>query len=118
MATDNPIKKFKKNLDIFMVTWIEFTVKQYRCIKLREKQLNMFFKTLPMPFGLPPETTDGQMKKIMLQMGIRCDDGYVYFNELLYRCMRRKYGSFKLNRRMQIIELKTQYKIYQITLSQ
>jgi hypothetical protein len=37
MATDNPIKKFKKNLDIFMVTWIEFTVKQYRCIKLREK---------------------------------------------------------------------------------
>ena len=67
----------------------------------------MFFKTLPMPFGLPPETTDGQMKMIMLQMGIRCDDGYVYFNELLYRCMRRKYGSFKLNRRMQIIELKT-----------
>lgn len=75
-----------------------------------------FFKALPMPFGLPPETTDDQMKKIMLKMGIRSDDGYIYFNELLYRCMRRMYGSFKLNRKMQIIELKTQYKIYNITL--
>jgi hypothetical protein len=30
--------------------------------------------------------------------------------------MRRQYGNFKLNKRMQIIELKTQYKIYQLTL--
>lgn len=26
MAEDNPIKKFSKNLEIFMKTWIEFTV--------------------------------------------------------------------------------------------
>lgn len=71
-----------------------------------------------MPFGLPPETSDDQLKKIMLKMGVRCDDGYVYFNELLYRCMRRQYGSFKLNKRMQIEELKTQFKIYNITLKQ
>ena len=71
-----------------------------------------------MPFGLPPETTEDQMRKVMLKMGIRCDDGYVYFNELLYRCMRRKYGDFRLNRKLQIIELKTQYRIYNITLKQ
>jgi len=76
-------------MEVFMKTWIEFTVQKYRCIKLREKQLNSFFKALPPPFGLPAETTDDQMKKVMLKMGIRCDDGYVYFNELLYRCMRR-----------------------------
>jgi hypothetical protein len=50
-------------------------------------------------------------------MGIRCDDGFIYFNELLYRCMRRAYGNFKLNKRMQIIELKTQYKIMGKTLA-
>jgi hypothetical protein len=52
----------------------------------------------------------------MLRMGIRCDDGYIYFNELLYRCMRRQYGSFRLNKRMQINELKIQYAIYMIKL--
>jgi hypothetical protein len=43
----------------------------------------------------------------MLKMGVRSVDGYVYFNELLYRCMRRLYGSFRLNKQMYIIELKT-----------
>ena len=99
-----------------MVTWIFFTQTRYRCLKLREKKLNDFFREMPMPLGLPFDTTDDQMKKVMLKMGIRCDDGYVYFNELLYRCMRRQYGNFRLNRKMQILELKTQYRIYQITI--
>ena len=117
MNEDNPISKFKSNLDVFMKTWVDHTATKSRCIKLREKHLNKFFKDLPMPIGLPEETTEEQMKKIMLKMGIKCDDGYVYFNELLYRCMRRRYGSFKLNKRMQIHELKTQYKIYMLKLS-
>lgn len=116
MSEDNPIIKFKKNLDLFMETWVEFTAKRYRCVKIREKSLNDFFKKLPPPIGLPDDTSDAELKKVMLKMGIRCDDGYIYFNELLYRCMRRQYGNFKLNKRMQIVELKTQYKIYQITL--
>jgi len=37
VSDDNPIKKFSRNLDIFMKTWILFTVQKYRCIKLREK---------------------------------------------------------------------------------
>jgi len=45
-------------------------------------------------------TTEDEIKKRMLKMGIRCDDGYIYFNELLYRCMRSKYCNFKLNRKM------------------
>lgn len=100
MDKDSPIKKFKKNLEIFMHTWVDFTATKFRCIKLREKQLNNFFRKLPMPIGLPADTTDDQMKKIMLKMGIKCDDGYIYFNELLYRCMRRRYGSFALNKKM------------------
>jgi len=52
----------------------------------------------------------------MLKMGIRTEDGWIFFNELLYRCMRRVYGNFKLNKRMQIIELKTLFRISIITL--
>ena len=48
-------------------------------------------------------------------MGIKSDQGYIYFNELLYRCMRRKYGNMKINRKMQIFELRTQYRIYIMT---
>lgn len=59
----------------------------------------------------------GELKKQMLKMAIKSDNGYVYFNELLYRCMRRKYGNMKINKKMQIFELKTQYRIYLITLS-
>jgi len=38
MATDNPITKFKKNLEVFMATWVDFTATKSRCIKLREKK--------------------------------------------------------------------------------
>jgi hypothetical protein len=58
MATDNPITKFKKNLEVFMATWVDFTATKSRCIKLREKRLIDFFKKLPMPIGLPADTTD------------------------------------------------------------
>jgi hypothetical protein len=53
MSKDNPISKFKRNLDVFMVTWVEFTATRSRCIRLREKRLNDFFRKLPLPIGLP-----------------------------------------------------------------
>lgn len=39
-------------------------------------------------------------------MGIRNENGFIYFNELLYRAMRRKYGNFKVNKNMQVTELR------------
>ena len=95
-----PITKYGRNRDKFLLLWVEFTATKSRCLRLREKKLYEFFRRLPTPIGLPPETDDAQIKKIMLKMGIKCDDGYIYFNELLYRCMRRLYGNFKLNRKM------------------
>jgi len=49
-------------------------------------------------------------------MGIKVDEGWIYFNELLYRCMKRVYCDFKLNKRMQLLELNTQFKIFVLTL--
>ena len=60
---------------------------------------------------------DGELKKQLLKMAIKSDNGYIYFNELLYRCMRRKYGNMKINKKMQIFELRTQYGIYLMTLA-
>lgn len=50
-------------------------------------------------------------------MAIKSDNGYIFFNEILYRCMKRKYGNMKINKKMQIFELRTQYSIYLMTRS-
>lgn len=40
------------------------------------------------------------VKKILLKCGIKADNGFIYFNQLLYNCMKRKYGNFPSGRRM------------------
>lgn len=115
MSEDNPIEKFKKTFEVFIVQWMQMTMK-YRGIKMREKQLFDFFRKLKPPLGLPEEATDNTIKKIVLKMGIRSDGGFIYFNEMLYRCMRRQFGNFKLGKRLQIAELLCQFKVYLLTL--
>jgi hypothetical protein len=80
-----------------------------------------FFLSLAGPMGMKPSSTthymtDPEVKKQILKMGIRSDDGWIFFNELLYRCMRRVYSNFKLNKRMQITELRTLFKISLISM--
>jgi len=88
-------------------------------MKIKENQLTSFFRSL----GEDNESLgfredlfdDGELKKQMLKMAIKSDQGYIFFNEMLYRCMRRKYGNMKINKKMQIFELRTQYSIYLMT---
>jgi hypothetical protein len=61
---------------------------------------------LPEPLGMPG-VRESELKRTMLKMGIRSDDGYIYFNELLYRAMKRVFGNLKLNKKMLALELKT-----------
>lgn len=52
-------------------------------------------------------------------MGINVDDGFVYFNEMLYRVMRAQFVTainLKFNKVMTVSELVTQFKIAEITL--
>lgn len=52
-------------------------------------------------------------------MGINVDDGFVYFNEMLYRIMRAQYVTNKgmrLNKVLAVTEVITQFKIAEITL--
>lgn len=51
-----------------------------------------------------------EINRIVLKMGINMDDGFVYFNEMLYRIMRAQYvvhAETKMNRLMIITELVT-----------
>ena len=49
-------------------------------------------------------------------MGINVDDGFVYFNEMLYRVMRGQFGQVRYNKTMAWNELVTQYAITELTL--
>ncbi len=82
-----------------MDTWQSYTQEKYACVKIRETQLVDFFRHLKEPLGMP-HSPESEVKRNMLKMGIRTDDGYIYFNELLYRSMRRIYGQLKLNKEM------------------
>ena len=117
------ITLFKTDQARFMQVWKEFTQDRYNCLKIKENQLTQFFRKLgekgekEQSLGFSEEFYNGgELKKQILKMAIKSDNGYIYFNELLYRCMRRKYGNMKINKRMQIFELRTQYGIYLMTL--
>jgi hypothetical protein len=73
---------------------------QYGCLKIREKKLLPLFERLPPPLGMAPGGKKSDKKKQLLKMGIKSDEGFIYFNELLYRLMREVYGKIRLNKRM------------------
>lgn len=114
LPKDNVIAHFKNDLSSFMKVWKKFTQDRYNCAKIKESMLTNFFKELG-EFGSKEESLGfseefydtGELKKNLLKMGIKSNQGFIYFNELLYRCMRRKYGNMKINKKMQIFELKT-----------
>ena len=61
--------------------------------------------------------SDSEAEKKLLKMGVKSENGYIYFNELLYRLMRELFvtDKFQLNTKMTIIELTTQYKLFKLT---
>jgi hypothetical protein len=117
---DGPLKRFKADLTVFVESWCDATEK-YHCIKIKEnKQFSQFMQRLPKTLRSRDKNDElpGQeesIDKIMLKMGIRSHNGFIYFNELLYRLMRYKYLTFDLNTNMIIKELVMQYRLYELT---
>ena len=112
------ISRFTYDCDQFMRVWKDFTMDRYACQRIKENHLIPFFiklgeiGTAKDTLGFSEETLDiGEMKKEILRMGIKCEDSFIYFNELLYRVMKRKYCDFRLSTKMQIYELRTQYRL-------
>ena len=62
---------------------------------MKDSKLVDFFKSLEKPLGMTKESLedDNEIHKNIVQMDIRADEeGYVYFNELLYKVMKKQYG--------------------------
>ena len=68
------------------------------------------------PINLKENANSLEVNRTILKMGINVDDGFIYFNEMLYRVMRAQFGKVKFNRTMALNELVTQYKIMEHTL--
>jgi hypothetical protein len=91
---DNIIAKFGKDLKVFRQSWTEFA-REKQCIKMKDNKLVAFFKSMEKPLGMTEEDLkdDNDIHKNIVQMDIRADEeGYVYFNELLYKVMKKTYG--------------------------
>ena len=74
---------------------------------MKERYITDFYMKLPPPLGPQPNTKYSEIKKRLLKMGIKSDEGWVYFNELFYRLMRDLHFDSKLTKKMQIVELTT-----------
>lgn len=104
LPKDNQITLFKDDLNDFLVVWKNLTQERHKCRMIKDKDLILFFRELGKrkdSLGFSKELMiDEEMKKAILKMSIKSDNGFIYFNELLYRCMRRKYGNHKINKKM------------------
>ena len=69
--------------------------------------------------GVAEGSRDLDVQRIIIKMGINVDDGFIYFNEMLYRIMRAQFvtaKNLKFNKVLTVSELVTQFKLAEQTL--
>jgi hypothetical protein len=117
LAEDNVLAKFEKDLMVFKNSWTEFA-RSNKCIKMKDNKLVTFFKSMERPLGMTAEDLKdpNEIHKNIVQMDIRADEeGYVYFNELLYKVMKKTYGIKHIrNKKLADYEASTFMKINKI----
>jgi len=94
LSDDNILSKFESDIMVFKKSWTKFT-KQNKCIKIKDNKLVDFFTDMDRPLGMSKEDIKDKndIHKNIVQMDIRADEeGYIYFNELLYKVMKKTYG--------------------------
>ena len=91
LDADNVLMMFKDDLERFKVTWTHFT-KDNNCLKLKDTRLVAFMGHMDAPLGMRGAKINEIIRSVM-KMELESDnEGYVYFNELLFKLMRRIYG--------------------------
>ena len=84
-----------------------------------------FLRKLPLRMrlrlGISEHAKEGEINRVVLKMGINLDNGFIYFNEMLYRIMRAQFVTaigLKMNRVMTVNELVVQYRIAELTMKE
>ena len=91
LPNDNVLKRFKNDLEIFKKNWHEFS-KDNDGIKLKDHWLVDFFCSMVPPLGFKGMKSKSRKDVVVeiLKMDLVSDcEGYIYFNELLFRAMKR-----------------------------
>lgn len=102
---DDIITKFRGDLDHFKKVW-SFICQDGRFETISELRVPLLMNTLRAPLGIAASKMDREL----LKMRIRVDhEGHISFSEMLYRVMKRLYGSQVLHTApdMQLFEIVT-----------
>ena len=103
IEVDNPLSRFEQDFDDFKEAW-KIDTGPYQCMKLKVKHVSNFFKQLPKrmlkKMDIDESAREMDVQRVILKMGIQVDDGFIYFNEMLYRVMRAQFGRVKINKFM------------------
>ncbi|EGR30825.1 hypothetical protein IMG5_122970 [Ichthyophthirius multifiliis] len=121
MKDGNPLQAFNEKVEIFRATWSKYTAFSYG-EKIESVNLVNFLHELEEPLGYnrPDKTISKKMiAKDVMQWNLTDDgSGNIYFNDVLFACMRKAYGSELINdvrgeiqQLFQEMELKTKLKI-------
>jgi hypothetical protein len=111
---DNILQKFGLDLQNFKTTWSFFS-KEFEGIRMNSLDLTIFFKHLKGNLGMHSES-DQHILRNIVKMNLESDEnGFVYFNELLFKAMKRKYAEERTKNRVLIEhELKILQKLMDI----
>lgn len=91
LPDDNVLQRFKTDLEIFKINWSQFSY-YYDGIRIKDHSLVDFFYSMSPPLGFKGMKSKTRKDVVIeiLKMDLISDKyGFVYFNELLYRAMRR-----------------------------
>lgn len=96
------------------MVWKLFS-RQYGGRKIREHNLIDFFSAMEPGLGMKGASKK-EIIRVIVKMDLMSDDeGFIYFNDLLLKSMKRVYGNFRLINMILIeCELKTYEKIIKI----
>lgn len=91
LPDDNVLDRFKKDLETFKSTWTVFTGK-YNCFKIKDRDLVRFFQAMEPKLGMSNLEEIEILRNLVLMELESDEEGFIYFNDLLFKSMKRVYG--------------------------
>jgi len=98
---DNILQNFRDDLQNFKATWAIYS-REFSGIKVKSSDLVSFFKNLKGNLSMAEETDAVVLRNIM-KMNFESDEnGFVYFNDVLFKAMKKKYAEERTKNRVLI----------------
>lgn len=91
LPDDNVLDRFKADLETFKKAWYIHTHK-YNCFKIKDRDLVTFFASMDPRLGMSNLSEVDIIRHLVLMDLESDEEGYIYFNDLLFKAMKRVYG--------------------------